>query len=400
MNAVTPEKVGLSSTRLRHLRTEMQGYVDQGKLAGLITLVARCGKVAHLECYGMMDIEANKPMQLDTIFRIYSMTKPVTSVALMMLVEEELVQLDDPVSRFIPEFKDLKVFVGTTETGVELADLEREMTIWHLLTHTAGLSYAHIGDTPVEDMYRAAEMFDPLVVLQHSLQDMVQTLAKLPLGYQPGSKGGYSVPYDVIGYLIGLISGMPFGTFLEARIFEPLGMVDTGFFVPEGKLDRFAAMYSGPGEDGFRLLDAPATSPWSRPDIPPSGGGGLVSTVPDYLRFAQMLLNGGELDGVRLLSRETIQMMTTNQLPSELVPIWSDSPWPGMGYGLGFGVLVDAAQAKVSGSEGTYFWLGIGGTSFWVDPKEELIGLMMPQALFYFEPIDIYRNLTYQALVD
>jgi len=401
MNAVTPEDVGLSSAGLDHLRGVMQSYVDEGKLGGLITLVARRGKVAHLECHGMMDVEANKPMQPDTILRIYSMTKPITSVAVMMLVEEGLVQLDDPVSEFIPEFKGLKVFAGQTETGVELADLEREMTIWHLLTHTAGLAYGvNAEDTPVEDMYRAAEIWDRVWQLRPSLQEMVEALAQLPLAHQPGSDWRYSMAHDVIGHLVGVISGMPFDGFLGERVFGPLGMDDTGFFVPETKLDRFAAMYSPPGENGISLLDTPATSPFSRPEKPPGGGGGLVSTVSDYFRFAQMLLNGGQLDGVRLLTPETVQLMTTNRLPDELVPIHFENPWPGMGYGLGFGVLVDAAEAEVSGSEGTYFWLGIGGTSFWVDPTEELIGIMMPQALFYFEPIDAHRNLAYQAIIE
>jgi CubicO group peptidase (beta-lactamase class C family) len=400
MNTITPEEVGLSSTRLKHLRTVAQGYVDQGMLAGLITLVARHGKVAHIECYGMMDVEATKPIQLDTIFRIYSMTKPITCVALMMLVEEGHVLLNDPVSKFIPEFEDLKVFVKTTETGIQLADLEREMTIWNLVTHTAGLGYVDSGYEPFDEIYRDAGFFDPLRVLQLSLRDMIQTLAELPLAYQPSSDWRYSIAHDVIGYLVGLISGMPFATFLEERIFKPLGMDDTGFFVPAEKLDRFAAMYSAPGEDGFSLLDAAATSPFSRSDTPPSGGGGLVSTVSDYLRFAQMLLSGGELEGVRLLGRETMDMMTTSQLPDELVPIKFEDPWPGMGYGLGFGVVVDAAQTGVLWSEGTFQWLGSAGSFFWVDPREELIGLIMPQAFRYFEHIGALQNLMYQAIVE
>jgi CubicO group peptidase (beta-lactamase class C family) len=401
MDIVTPEQVGLSVARLEHLRTVAQDYVDQARLAGLMTLVARRGKVAHFECYGIMDVEANKPMQPDTIFRIYSMTKPITCVAFMMLVEEGSVLLNDPVSKFIPEFRDLKVFVGTTGTGYELADLEREITIWHLLTHTAGLAYGiNATDTPVEDMYRAAGFLDPVWQLRQSLPDMVQTLAELPLAHQPGGDWRYSMANDVIGYLVGVISGTPFKAFLAERVFEPLGMDDTGFFVPEEKLGRLAALYSAPGEGGISLLDAAATSPYSKPGNPPSGGGGLVSTAPDYLRFAQMLLNGGELDGVRLLTRETVQMMTTNRLPDDLVPIRIDDPWPGMGYGLGFGVVVDAAQTGASWSEGTFQWLGGGGTCFWVDPREELIGLIMHQARFYFDHLGPLVNLAYEAIVD
>jgi CubicO group peptidase (beta-lactamase class C family) len=400
MNTVTPEEVGLSSSRLEHLRTVAQGYVDQGKLAGLITLVARRGKVAHFQCYGMMDIEAKKHMQPDTIFRIYSMTKPITCFALMMLIEEGRVLLNEPVSKFIPEFGDLKVFVGSTGTGIETTDLERDMTISHLLTHTAGLSYDVTVLTPIEDMYRAAGLFDSLRVLQVPLPEMVQKLAALPLAFQPGSDWRYSVAHDVIGYLVSRISGRPFDTFLEERIFEPLGMEDTGFFVPQEKLHRFAAMYSAPGEDGFSLLDAPATSPFSRQEGPLSGGVGLVSTTSDYLRFAQVLLNGGELEGIRLLSRKTIHMMTTNQLPDELVPIGFEDPWPGIGYGFGLGVVVDPGRQIVRESEGMYFWGGHAGTSFRADPKQELIALIMPQALHYGEPGSTLRPLIHQAIVD
>lgn len=397
MNIVTPEEVGLSSTRLEHLRTAAQGYVDQGKLVGLITLVARHGKVAHLECYGLMDIEAEKPMQSDTIFRIYSMTKPIACFALMMLVEEGLISLNDPVTKFIPEFEALKVFADTNETATELTEVESVMTIWHLLTHTSGLSYDAVVQTPLEDMYREAGMFDSLHVLQVSLKNMIKILAELPLGFQPGSEFRYSMAHDVIGYIVSLVSDLPFDTFLEERIFRPLGMVDTGFYVPREKLNRFAAMYSPPGDDGIRLVDAPATSPFSRPDRTPSGGVGLVSTTSDYLRFAQMVLNGGVLNGVRLLRRETVQMMTTNQLPDELVPIFS---WPGMGYGLGFGVHVGPDRTRDLGSKGTFLWLGHAGTNFWVDPNEALIGLIMPQALDYNEYLSPLRELTNQIVVD
>jgi CubicO group peptidase (beta-lactamase class C family) len=401
MNTVIPEEVGLSSERLEQLRSVAQGYVDKGELAGLITLVARRGKVAHLECYGSMDIEAEKPMHPDTIFRIYSMTKPITCVALMMLAEEGLIALDDHVTKFIPEFEDLKVFVKTTETGIELAEVRGEMTIWHLLTHTSGLSYDVLVHTPVEDMYREAELYDSLRVLQVPLQDLVKTLADLPLGFQPGGEWRYSVAHDVIGYLVGLISGVPFDRFLEQRIFRPLGMDDTGFFVPKDKLDRFAAMYSAPGEDGIRLLDAPATSPFSRSNRSPSGGVGLVSTTLDYLRFAQMLLDDGKFEGVRLLSRETVQMMTSNQLPNELLPIaFGTNSWSGIGYGLGFGVNIGANQTRTQGSKGPFMWLGHAGTYFWVDPNEALIGLIMPQALHHGGYQYPLREIASEAVVD
>lgn len=403
MNIVTPEEIGFSSTRLNRIGPAIQGHVDQGHLPGAVTLVARRGKVAHFECYGMMDVEAGKPMQPDTIFRIYSMTKPIASVALMMLYEEGRFVLDDPVSRFIPEFSDLKVYVRSTETGVELTDLDREITVFDLFTHTAGLGYGLLEDTPVEDMYRAEAIFNPqLLVLRVSLQEMIQKVTRLPLANQPGTDWRYSVAHDVIGYLISVISSMPFDAFLEERIFKPLEMDDTGFYVPRDKLDRFAALYEATETDVPRLLDAPATSPFSRPDTPPSGGGGLVSTTSDYLRFAQMLLNGGEFNGTRLLSRETLDIMTRNHLPNELVPIhFGPDPWPGMGFGLGFGVYVKTAQAGVPASDGTFGWVGRAGTHSWVDPKEELVSLWMTQFRLGTEPVgSIFENLTYQAIVD
>jgi len=402
MYTVRPEEVGLSSARLERLRTVMQGYVDRNQLAGLITLVARHGKVAHSECYGMMDMEASRPMQPDTLFRIYSMTKPITCVAFMMLFEQGHFLLNDPVSKFIPEFRDLKVFARTGEAGVEVADLEREITIRDLLTHTAGLGYGLYEDTPVEDMYRAEGLFSPLGVLQVALPEMVHMLARLPLAHQPGSDWRYSMAHDVIGYLISVMADVPFDAFLKERVFEPLGMGDTGFFVPREKLDRFAALYGAAGGGGLALLDAPPTSPFLNPECHPSGGGGLVSTASDYLRFAQMLLNRGRLGGTRLLSRKTIELMTTNHLLDELVPIhFGPDPVPGMGYGLGFGVLVNPAQSGTLGSEGLFQWGGAAGTYFWVDSREDLIGLVMPQFFFLEEPVGkVFQNLTYQAIVD
>jgi len=402
MNMIIPQEVGLSSARLERLRTVMQGYVDQGKLAGLITLVARRGKVAHFECFGMMDIEAGKPMRPDTIFRIYCMTRPITCVAFMMLFEEGRVLLNDPVSKFIPEFADLRIFVETSETGIIVTDMDREITIRDLLIHTAGLGYGLFEDTPVEDMYRAAGILSPIVVLQVSFEEMIRKLARLPLAHQPGDRWRYSLAHDVIGYLISVIADVPFDLFLQERLFQPLGMVDTGFFVPLCNLDRFAALY-GPGEGGrLNLADKPASSPFLNPNITPSGGAGLVSTTSDYLRFGQMLLNGGELDGTRLLSRKTVELMTANHLADELLPMhFGPDPMPGMGYGLGFGVCLDVAQSGILGSQGRFGWDGAAATYFWVDPKEELIGLMMLQLFIGEVPIeDLFQNLAYQAIVD
>jgi CubicO group peptidase (beta-lactamase class C family) len=402
MRTNTPEAVGLSSARLDRLRDHMQRYVDQHKLAGLITMVARHGQVVHAECFGMMDLEANKPMQLDTIFRLYSMTKPITSVAVMILYEEGHFQLYDSVSRYIPEFKDLKVFVEATEAGIELAEAEREITIRDLLTHTAGLTYDFLEGSAVGAMYREAELFRP----DQSLQDMIRKLAKLPLVLQPGRAWRYSVAFDVLGYLVEVISGMPFESFLEQRIFRPLGMVDTAFYVPQEKLGRLAAMYGPAEEGGLKLIEAPATSPFAEPPRLASGGGGLVGTASDYMRFAQMLLNGGELDNTRLLSRKSIELMITNHLSQHLIPFalvkGAEIYTKGYGYGLGFGVLMDVAQSETVGSVGEFEWGGAASTSFWVDPNEELIGLLMPQfqpVLYY--PIDRqFKVLTYQAIDD
>lgn len=387
-----PEKVGLSATRLERISPFMQGYVDSEKLSGTITMVARRGKVAHFECVGMMDKEAGKPMEPDTIFRIYSMTKPITCVAIMMLYEEGLFQLNDPVSKFIPEFKDLKVFVKETESGLELAEAKPEMAIWHLLTHTSGLTYGFDGNAPVDAMYQKA-----LVLSSKTLKEMVQKLSKLPLVHQPGSAWNYSVSTDVLGYLVEVISGQPFNVFLKERIFEPLGMVDTGFHVPAEKLHRFAANYL-PAEGGkIQVFDDPATSLFSKPRTFFSGGGGLVSTTADYIRFAQMLLNKGELYGARLLGRKTLELMTMNHLPEGFHPFENKAG----GFGLGFSVAMDAAKSRSLGSVGSFGWGGAAATNFWVDPEEDIIGLFMTQLMQNPYPvIQEFHVLVYQTIVD
>jgi CubicO group peptidase (beta-lactamase class C family) len=399
MNTVLSEKVGLSSTRLGRVNTMMQKYVSQGKYAGIITMVARRGQIAHFECFGMMDVESAKPMRPDTIFRIYSMSKPVTSVAVMMLYEEGHFQLHTPVSEFISEFKETKVFAGGTESNIELADLEREITIHDLLTHTSGLTYGPDTDLPVDALYKQA--LDKLEK-GATLEEMVQLVATLPLIHQPGSAWRYSFSTDVLGRVVEVISGMSFDAFLAQRIFSSLGMDDTGFYVPPEKMDRFATLY-GPEEegDGLKVLDDPATGEYDIPPTCPSGGGGLVSTAHDYMRFAQMLLNKGELDGVRLLGRKTIELMTINHLSAELLP-YGPGPDPiyGRGFGLGWQVMMDTTQAKVLGSEGMYGWGGAASTEFWVDPKEELVGLIMLQFMPYYPLVGDFQVLVYQAIID
>jgi CubicO group peptidase (beta-lactamase class C family) len=398
MNTVKPDQVGCSPARLKRIGTAMQRYVDDDKIAGILAMVARRGQVVYSECFGMMDIEANKSMQFDTLFRIYSMTKPITSVAVMMLYEEGHFQLGDPILRFIPGFEDVKVLVKETESGLELANLEREITIWHLLTHTSGLSYGFDENDPVDKMYQK-RIWRVLEQKPNTmLEQMIQELAWLPLAHQPGSAWRYSMATDVLGYLVQVVSGMPFGDFLKQRVFEPLGMVDTDFYVPQDKIERFAANY-GPGEKGgLKVIDAPATSQFAKPTRHPSGGGGLVSTASDYVRFAQMLLNQGELDGVRLLGRKTIELMTMNHLPDEFHPFED----PSRGFGLGVGVLTDVARSQTLGSVGTYGWGGAANTIFWIDPQEELIGLLMLQFMpnNTYPVVPDFRVLVYQSIVD
>jgi CubicO group peptidase (beta-lactamase class C family) len=395
MNTIAPEKVGLSSARLDRIRTHMQRYVDQKKYAGIITAIARHDKLAFAECFGMMDIEANKPMQFDTIFRIASMTKPITSVAAMMLYEEGRFQLNNPVSKFIPEFTDLKVYKNATE----VMSAEREMTIRDLLTHTSGLSggFNPQGD-PVDALYQKVQVRDP----GGTLKDMIAKLVELPLATDPGSEWRYSLSTTVLGYLIQVISGLSFDVFLRQRIFEPLGMMDTGFHVPPEKLDRLAALY-GPADNGLRVVETPgfSKSGFTKPATFFSGEGGLVSTTSDYLRFSQMLLHNGELDGVRLLSRKTVELMTTNHLPNKLLPYRLQTVQKGLGFGLGFSVVMDIGQSGTLGSVGTYSWGGAFNTNFWIDPKEDLIGISMTQYSIPLQPIrQEFQILAYQAVID
>ncbi|MEA2063864.1 MAG: serine hydrolase domain-containing protein [Gemmatimonadota bacterium] len=399
-----PEEVGLSSARLNRITAVMQDYVDRQKLAGIVTLVARRGRVALFERFGVMDLESKKPMRFDSIFRIYSMTKPVTSVAVMMLYEEGLLQLDDAVEKYLPEFKDIKVFVNTG-SGPELVDLEREITILDLLTHTSALNY----DFPEgSDYYKKYQEFR-----KHkenlTLREMVRQLAGLPISHQPGRRWQYSGwSTDVLGHLVEVLSGLSFDVFLEQRIFKPLGMKDTGFFVPEEKIFRFTTLY-GPGEKGgIEPIDKPSTSKYtSGPPALVSGSGGLVSTASDYVRFNQMMLGGGQLYGTRLLSRKTVELMTANHLPEHMIPFGFGAGnleyvTRGFGFGLGYAVLADVARHGILGSEGLFKWAGAANTDQWVDPREELIGIFLTQFMpngFY--PVDRqFRVLVYQAIND
>ena len=404
---IDPKKVGMSSKRLERISSVIEKHLGDVKVAGAVTLIARRGETVHLECFGLMDRENEKPMQTDTIFRIYSMTKPIVSVALMMLYEQAKFQLYDPVSKHIPAFGGLKVL-----DGGDPVDLERPVMIRDLLTHTSGLTYHFLEYGRVEEMYRENDVFADV-----PLPEYVSNILKLPLAFQPGTRWRYSVAVDVVGSLVEILSGRPLDVFLKDNLFDPLGMVDTGYYVPEGKLDRFASMYGAAHigrstlgqsfrkaeEGGNELLEGPEDSLESRHHETFRGGHGLVSTAADYHRFCRMMLTGGELDGVRLLSRKTVELITTNQLPPDLLPMEVDGePMPGDGFGLGFRVLMDLGQCRRTGSAGDYGWGGAANTSFFIDPEEELIGVLMAQ----FQPggfhliADDFRVMAYQAIAD
>jgi len=405
--AVMPEEVGMSGERLGRLSGAMQQLVDDERLAGITTMVARDGKVAHFETFGYRDIEEGDAMVADAIFRIYSMSKPITGVALMMLYEEGKFRLSDPVEMFIPEFKGLVVAAGEGPTGPVVEEADHPMTIRELMSHTAGLSYGLFAGSQVDEMYLEKNV----LAFDGTLRDMIERLAGIPLGYQPGSRWQYSVAVDVQGYLVEALSQQRFDEFLEERLFAPLGMVDTGFYVPEEKADRFAQIYAY-DEDG-RLIPPSAfdegasigsaemdtDSAVARYLEPPtflSGGGGMVSTISDYMRFCQMLLNGGELNGVRILSPLTVDLMRRNQLPRELAEMS-----PGTGFGLDFAVVTDPVEADTV-SEGEYYWGGAAGTWFWIDPAEDLIFVGMIQQLGEGRPDvrSLSRRLTYQAITE
>ncbi len=399
MKLTKPEKVGFSSTRLERIRPVMQRYLDENKFAGIVTMIARRGQLIHFEALGQQDKESNQPMQLDSLFRIYSMTKPITTVAAMMLYEEGRFQLSDPVAKFIPAFKATKVWVKQNFAGMELAPQTAPMTVRDLMTHTAGLSYGWFNDTPVDALYREAQILDG----KRSLAELVQVLATIPLVYQPGTRWRYSVATDVLGHLVEIMAGMPLDQFFAEKIFKPLGMPDTHFSVPEMEVKRFTTVYTTTETGALAPLDAAATSRFLHKPNVFSGGGGLVSTATDYMRFCQMMLNGGELDGVRLLGRKTVELMVANHLPAALLPIGvGDNLLSGEGFGLGYSILLDPAQNQILGSQGVYAWSGAANTTFWIDPKEELIAILMAQ----FMPSSTYpvasdfRVLTYQALMD
>lgn len=382
-------------------------YIQPGKLAGTLLSVTRHGEPAYLGMLGHADRERGTPIAEDTIFRIYSMTKPLTSVAFMMLVEEGKVALDDPVHRYIPEWKHLGVFdAGTHRTGFKTHPTTRPMQIVDLLRHTAGLTYGFQLRSNVDAAYRAHKIGE--IEKAGTLADMIAGLGKLPLEFSPGDKWNYSVATDVLGYLVGVISGEPFEAFLQRRILGPLRMTDTGFHVPPDKAHRLAACYEPDGAGGIRVQDDPASSSYLAPPMFVSGGGGLVSTAADYMQFGLAMLHGGTLGGERLIGRKTLDLMTANHLPGGQsiaalsVSLFSEAAYDGVGFGLGFATTLNAARTLMPGSDGDYFWGGAASTFFWVDPAEEMVVVFMTQLI----PSSTYpvrrelRTLLYSALDD
>uniref|UniRef100_C6BLP4 Beta-lactamase n=2 Tax=Ralstonia pickettii TaxID=329 RepID=C6BLP4_RALP1 len=405
---------GMSRDRLDRVgRFIDDAYIAPGKLPGALVQVWRRGERVLNAVLGQADRERQVPLTEDAIFRIYSMTKPITSVAFMMLVEECKVALDDPVSKFIPAWQNLGVYAGGFMESFQTSPAARPMRMVDLLRHTSGLTYGFHQNTNIDAAYRRLKLGD--IATAGTLDDMIDKLAGLPLEFSPGEAWNYSVSTDVLGYLVGKISGMPFETFLKERIFDPLGMVDTAFYVPEDKASRLCACYAV-GSLGSKVVaerpalqDDPRTSVYLKPPSFVSGGGGLVSTAADYLRFARMLLQGGELDGVRLLGPKTLELMTANHLPGgadissmSRHSMFSEAAYDGVGFGLGFATTVAQPATLIPGSTGDFFWGGAAGTFFWVDPREDLIGLFLTQVL----PSSAYpvrrqlRTLVYSAITE
>jgi len=401
--AAKPEDVGLSAQRLPRIHAAVQRYLDQRQLAGAVTLVARRGKVAHFEAHGVMDLDSNVPMRKDAIFRIASMSKPVTGVAIAMLLEEGALRLTDPVSRFIPEFKDMKVsvtrpgYVAPPVPPGQIAPLpdyytvpaDREITIRDLLTHTSGLESGTLGN-------RLGARLAPRDTSK-TLADQIPRLALVPLDFQPGSQWTYSLlaGMDTLGRIVEIASGQSYDQFLKQRVFDPLGMKDTGFVVPADKAPRMAGLYNRTPR-GIEKGDTPA---WLSTHTFFSGGGGLWSTAEDYAQFAQMLLNGGELNGTRLLSPRTVELMATNHVAELYNGAGAGTRVQGMGFGLSMEVVLDNIRANRRTSNGSFGWDGAFGTHFWVDPKEKLIGVLMVQTPGTGVTRD-FENAVMQAVVD
>lgn len=406
MTPVKPESVGFSSERLERLHTLMQDAVKNQQVAGVVTILARHGKVVDYRAYGMRDIASHTPMTTDTIFRDYSMTKPITATAMMILYEQGKWLPSDPISKYIPEFAHLKVYAGTGADGnMILVDPVHPPTMHELMTHTAGFTYGIFGDTPVDKMVRDAHLFQ-----SKDLHEFVTKLAKIPLLYQPGTKWVYSVSMDVQGYVVEKLSGKTLPEFDRDEIFQPLGMKDAGFFVPPDKWKRLATVYwvdpnGGLSDHGPETVNRRDFA--HEPSLP-SGGGGMVSTAEDYYRFATMLLDGGQLGGHRILSPATVHLMSSNHLPPSLLTgefkIGYQVMRPGFGYGYNCAVVYDPPTADLPEGKGTFFWDGAAGTWFWIDPTNDIVFVGMIQRMGAKPTSEnlqyLSRSVVYGALLD
>ena len=404
---VDPSEVGLDAARLARIRSHFSKYVDSGKLPGYHITVSRGGKLAYSDLYGHADVENKKPIANDTIYRAYSMTKPICAVAALILWEEGLFEMHDQVKWFIPSFAEQKVFRSGTLTAPRYEPVTEPMEMWHLFSHTAGMTYGFVYSNPVDQMYRNAG-FEWGTPPGASLAEICDMLAGLPLMFQPGTEWAYSMSIDVLGRVVEILSGMTLGEFMKKRIFDPLGMTDTAFHCSADKADRLAALYvPNPADKKILRNDAGAAGALNEPAAH-FGGGGLVSTTSDYLKFAEMLRGGGEHNGTRILSNRTVAFMASNHLPNNADltefgrPLFAETAFDGVGFGLGVSVTLDPVKAKVPGSAGDYGWGGAASTNFTVDPKEDLVYMIMTQLL----PSSTWplrpqlKQLVHQALVD
>ena len=406
---VRPEIVGMSSERLARIKPLLQRYVDEGKVAGIQTLIARKGKIVHFEQVGKLDLDTHSALREDSLFRIYSMTKPITTTAAMILYEEGKLQLDDPVEKYLPAFKNKKVLVDG-----ELIDATHAITIRELMSHTAGLTYGIFGNSVIDQKYRVAMFgeghqfsFNNTTINADAskiktLDDLVSAIGPIPLQYQPGTQWVYSLSVDILGAVVEKVSGQSLDVFMLERLFKPLKMNDTFFEVPKEKLQRFGTLQAKDAGGKLMVIDRPKTSDFANNVTFFSGGGGLVSSAMDYLRYSQMMLNGGELDGIRILSPTTIDLMTRDQL-TQSARLGYD-PRPGImgdvSFGLGFGLAVKAPRVR-SGSKGSYRWAGIAGTDFWIDPKEDLTAMILVQMMGYPPALrNEFKTLVYQAITE
>jgi CubicO group peptidase (beta-lactamase class C family) len=397
-----PEAVGFSKARLSRIQPVMQSYIDDNKYPALITLLARHGHVVYLECYGLMNVEARQPVRPDVLCNLASMSKPITCVAALMLFEQGFFQLNDPIAKFLPAAKDLKVCVHATDADLQLVDLARAPTMRDLFTHTAGFAYWTPDGHLLSERFAALDSLHPT-----TLQQYVEGVLALPLLHQPGSMWRYSPSLDVLAHIVEMIADMPFDEFVHRNITEPLAMEDTGYVVPDHKVDRLMSVYA-PNDHGGHDRTGPDPADYRPPQVP-YGGGGMYSTVVDYARFVQMLLNGGQLDGKRLLGRKTVELMLTNHLPATVLPsfdvvVLSRGYYTkGYGFGLGVRVLMNPAENEILGSVGNFGWGGSTNTYFWGDPREGLIGMIWAQSdrPIYAYPLERqFMTLAYQALAD